>query len=116
MVRKLPERHPSPHATTFPCDNELRPDGVPSPQVPAPAPVFLVEPLALPPGTRCSSAGAELHEKLERLRSLMRSHRLMAEHDYGRTAMARKARSNRASEVKGETSPVPGPRQSPPES
>jgi 5-methylcytosine-specific restriction endonuclease McrA len=41
--------------------------------VPAPAPTFLVEPLA-PARYRVQfTAGAELHEKLERLRSLMRS-------------------------------------------
>jgi hypothetical protein len=46
------------------------------------------------------------------LRLLCRAHnRLMAERDYGRTAMATKARSDdRASDVRGETAPRPGTR------
>jgi hypothetical protein len=72
-VRKLPERRPSPAAPTAPTQPQLRPGGVERPPVPPPAPTVPVEPLALARYKVQFTAGAELHEKLERLRSLMRS-------------------------------------------
>ena len=74
VIRKLPERRPNPPALPTPSEPELRPDGVEQPNIPAPASVSVVEPLA-PARYRVQfTASAELHEKLERLRSLMRSH------------------------------------------
>jgi 5-methylcytosine-specific restriction endonuclease McrA len=73
LVRKLPERRKSSPAQTALAEPRLRPDGAEPPKVPAPAPVFLVEPLAPARYKVQFTASAELQEKLERLRSLMRS-------------------------------------------
>src|SRR5262249_2202099 len=73
MVRKLPERRPSSRAPIAPPESQLRPDGAERPRVPAPAPAFLVAPLSPPLYQVQFRAGAELEERLERLRSLMRS-------------------------------------------
>src|SRR5262249_47959962 len=73
-------------------------------------------------GRRCTERNALEHHHVypfgfggdhrpAQLRLLCKAHnRLIAEHDYGRTAIARKARSDdRASEARDETSPRPGP-------
>jgi hypothetical protein len=73
LVRKLPVRRPSAPAPTAPSEPQLRPNGVAQPRVPAPAPVFLVEPLAPARYKVQFTASAELQDKLERLRSLTRS-------------------------------------------
>jgi 5-methylcytosine-specific restriction endonuclease McrA len=69
VVRKLPEKRPSASGPA----TELRPDRVAPQRTPTSAPVSLVEPLA-PTRYRVQfTAGSELYDKLERLRSLMRS-------------------------------------------
>jgi 5-methylcytosine-specific restriction endonuclease McrA len=73
VVRKLPERRASRPATLVPFDDQLRPDGVESPRIPVPTPVVVIEPLSPARYKVQFTAGAGLHEKLERLRSLMRS-------------------------------------------
>src|SRR5262245_26176585 len=72
VVRKLPERRSSSPAPTAPSEPQLRPDRVERPPVPTPAPVSHVEPLAPARYKVQFTAGAELHEKLERLRALLR--------------------------------------------
>jgi hypothetical protein len=73
MIRKLPERRASVPAPVATAATELRPDRVAAHQPPTPAPVSIVEPLA-PARYRVQfTASSELHDKLERLRSLMRS-------------------------------------------
>jgi hypothetical protein len=74
VVRKFPERRPSSPPPTAPTEPQLRPGRVEGPPVPAPPPAFLVQPLAPARYKVQFTASAELHEKLERLRSLMRSH------------------------------------------
>jgi len=79
VMRKLPERRTlSIPAPPLGPDRvglrvpELRPDGVPSP-APVPSPPAVVEPLARARYKVQFTASAELHDKLERLRALMRS-------------------------------------------
>jgi hypothetical protein len=71
VMRKLPERRDGVAAR----EPELRPDGVPHSRgpVPVPAPPAVVEPLAPSRYKVQFTASAELHDKLERLRALMRS-------------------------------------------
>jgi 5-methylcytosine-specific restriction endonuclease McrA len=69
-VRKLPERRASSPA---PPEPQLRPDRVEPPPVSAPPATFSFQPLAPARYKVQFTAGAELQEKLERLRSLMRS-------------------------------------------
>jgi hypothetical protein len=73
FIRKLPEKRPSPPAPTRPSEPRLRPDGVEAPRVSARAHASVVEPLAPARYKVQFTAGAELHEKLERLRALMRT-------------------------------------------
>jgi 5-methylcytosine-specific restriction endonuclease McrA len=56
-----------------PADRELRPDGVAVPSAPGPTRPATVEPLAPARYKVQFTASAELHDKLERLRALMRS-------------------------------------------
>jgi hypothetical protein len=73
VVRKLPERRPCPPAPNPPSEPQLRPGGVEPQQVPAPPRVSVIEPLAPARYKVQFTADAELQEKLERLRSLMRT-------------------------------------------
>src|SRR5262249_8766997 len=73
VVRKLPERRAIPPAPAVETDPQLRPDRVEPPQTQVPAPVSLVEPLAPARYKVQFTASSELHDKLERLRALMRS-------------------------------------------
>jgi len=78
VMRKLPERRTLPTPALLACPDrvvipvlELRPDGVASP-APAPVPPAVVQPLAPARYKVQFTASAELHDKLERLRALMR--------------------------------------------
>jgi hypothetical protein len=71
VMRKLPERREKTRATP---PRQLRPDGVATHQeAPAPARPALVEPLAPAKYKIQFTASAELRDKLERLKALMRS-------------------------------------------
>jgi hypothetical protein len=80
VMRKLPERRsfatpasPAGPGQLAAADTELRPDGVGAPRVPGPAKPAVVQPLAPARYVIQFTAGAELHDKLERLQALMRS-------------------------------------------
>ena len=69
-MRKLPEKRGNPDGVVPRV--QLRPDGVGASPSPAPGPPALVRPLSPARYKVQFTASAELHEKLERLRALMR--------------------------------------------